>query len=309
MKGKEIEDLRNQLGSSIEEFSGMIGISPFDYKDYVKKDSIENLAVLLKIQEIELKEEEKNLRRYVEILKTQPTGPFGTGKILSHIGEIARLKENPQSVPPITVEWHLSNKCDHDCEFCTFKESVRHSPNAKAILPENLIEPTVEDLQEMGVKAVVYSGGGEPLLSIKANSVMELVAGARIRQGLITNGSRIGVVENAEAILAHCDWVRISVDAATPSVYEAIHGKSRSLSGTIENIKKLVEMRKGNIPQIGVSFLLTMANYTDLLPAAKLFSDVGVDYFQVKPIVISAQERLLSGNIFWRTGTFNQLVA
>lgn len=309
MKGREIEDLRNQLGVSVEELSAMIGISPLDYGEYVKKDSIENPAVLLKIQEVELGEEKQNLERYVGILKAQPTGPFGAGKILCHMGEINKLKKNPQTVRPITVEWHLSNRCDHDCEFCTFKESVHHSPNATAIFPDNLIEPTVEDLRDMGVKAVVYSGGGEPLLFPGANRVMKLVKNAKIRQGLITNGSQIGSAQNAEAILSNCDWVRISVDAATQSVYEATHGKNRSLAKTIENIRKLVEMRQGNKPQIGVSFLLTMTNYTDLLPAAKLFSDVGVNYFQAKPIVISAQERLLSGNIFWRTGTFNQLVA
>ena len=219
MKGKEIEEVRNQLNISVEEFCQMIGISPLDYADYVKKDSIESPSVLLKIQEIELKEEEKNLRRYVEILRSQPTGPFGAGKILSHIGAIEKLKNDPGFVPPITVEWHLSNRCDHDCEYCTFRDSVRYSAKATALFPESLVEPTIQDLQEMGAKAIVYSGGGEPLLFPGVSRVMRLVGKTGMRQGLITNGSQISVPEIAEAILESCEWIRISVDAASQNVY------------------------------------------------------------------------------------------
>jgi MoaA/NifB/PqqE/SkfB family radical SAM enzyme len=309
MNGQELDELRKQLKLPIDDFSKTIGISALDYQAQINKASIEDAGVVAKVLNIELQIERENLDNYGRTLSAQPTGPFSTGKIFAHPQEIANLKANPQKTAPITVEWHLSNSCNHDCPFCTFRESVHASPNRHAMFPDNLIDQTVEDLKEIGSKAVVYSGGGEPLLYPKVHEVMKKVADAGIHQGLVTNGANIEKSNVAEAIMQNVEWVRISVDAGSQEVYEKTHGVGRDFTRIVENIRQLVKKRKGTRPTIGVSFLLTMFNFTDLLPSARLFRDVGVDYFQVKPIVISAEERLASGNIFWRTGIFDQLVA
>lgn len=310
MKGQELEELRSQLNLNVDDFAKRIGISALDYEANKRKDSIQDIAIVTKVHDMELLSELENLNNYKKILSAQPAGPFSSGKIFSHVQKIAQLKENSQQTPPITIEWHLSNRCNHDCPFCTFRESVHFSPTRSAIFPEKLIEQTVKDLKTLGVKAVVYSGGGEPLLYSKVREVMREVAGVKIRQGLVTNGVNIEKPEIAETILEICDWIRISVDAGSQEVYKKTHGSGRDFSQIVKNIKKLIKKR-GNKkkPKIGVSFLLNMQNFSDLLPSASLFKEVGVDYFQVKPIVISAEERLSSGNIFWKTEIFNQLVA
>lgn len=308
MKGQEIEDLRVQLNWSIDDFAMAIDISPREYQAYVSKQSIPENQVT-KVHEIELQIERENLDKYKSVLSAQPTGPFSSGKILAHLDKIATVKQSPQETPPITVEWHLSNQCNHDCPFCTFRESVHGSPHRAALFPEQLVDKVIEDLKDLGVKAVVHSGGGEPLLHPRVHDVMKKIKMASISQGLVTNGANIEKPEIAEAIIGTCDWVRISVDAGSQDVYEKTHGKGRDFNQIRKNIKELVEKRKSQKPRIGVSFLLTMLNYPDLIKSAGLFKEVGVDYFQVKPIVISAEDRLSSGNIFWRTEIFDQLAA
>ena len=308
MKGQEIEDLRVQLNWSIDDCAKAIEISPLDYKAYKRKASIPE-AQVTKVHGIELQIERENLDKYRNVLSAQPTGPFSTGKILAHLDRIATLKRSPQKAPPITVEWHLSNRCNHDCPFCTFRESVHGSQHRAAMFPAHLVDKIIEDLKDLGVKAIVHSGGGEPLLYPNVHEVMQKIKAGGICQGLVTNGSNIEKPEIAQAIIDTCDWVRISVDAGSPAVYQATHGTGRHFHQIMENIRQLVTKGNKKRPKIGVSFLLTMLNYPDLVKAAGLFKEVGIDYFQVKPIVISAEERLSSGNIFWRTEIFDQLAA
>lgn len=312
MTKQEMEELRLQLGWSVDYFSRQVGLSALEYSRYKEPDTIEDPFVMAKVHEIELNIERENLDAYSTKLTTQPAGPFATGKILSHLPAISQLMLDPQRTAPITVEWHLSNRCNHACPFCTFRENVHASPGHAAIFPENLIGPLIEDLKALGVKAVVYSGGGEPLLYPGVVGVMRAVKKAGIRQGLITNGTKIDQAGVAQAILENCDWVRISVDAGSQEIYRKTHGPSCDFRKTIDAIEALAERRETintNRPRIGVSFLLSMLNYKDLLPFALLFQGMGVDYFQVKPLVISVKDRLASGNIFWRKEIFDQLSA
>jgi GTP 3',8-cyclase len=312
MKGSDIEDLRNQLNKDAEGMARAIGVPVPKYPELVRLQSIKDLNVITRVLQLQTKVERDNIEKYAKDLSQQPTGPFASGKILAHLGEIANLRMRPRKAAPITVEWHLSNSCDHACPLCTFGESVHSAanPDRRAMFPEDLVECVVDDLKTLRARAVVYSGGGEPLLHPQAAKVMWSVRNAGIEQGLITNGSRLGEQVMADAIVDTCRWVRISVDAGTPEKYREMHGRACDFARTKDNIANLIARRGGrDKPVIGVSFLLTISNYTDLLRAAGEFRDVGVDYFQVKPIVISAEERVTSGNVFWREGIFQQLKA
>jgi MoaA/NifB/PqqE/SkfB family radical SAM enzyme len=92
-----------------------------------------------------------------------------------------------------------------------------------------------------------------------------------------------------------------------------MHGKAPDVDfqKIVQVAARLVEEKKArkSSTTIGVSFLLTPDNYLDLVKAACVFRDVGVDYFQVKPIVMPAVERADAGMIFWNNQLFDMLVA
>jgi hypothetical protein len=77
-----------------------------------------------------------------------------------------------------------------------------------------------------------------------------------------------------------------------------------------DNIELLAsdKVTAGSDTTLGVSFLLSPHNFHDLIPAITLFREIkGIDYFQVKPIVISHAERIREGMIFWNKMLFELL--
>jgi MoaA/NifB/PqqE/SkfB family radical SAM enzyme len=72
--------------------------------------------------------------------------------------------------PPVLVEVDPSNTCNHACPFCI--SSYIHLPESKglktydkSILPEKTLLALCKDFKDMGVKAVNWTGGGEPQLT------------------------------------------------------------------------------------------------------------------------------------------------
>jgi hypothetical protein len=64
----------------------------------------------------------------------------------------------------------------------------------------------------------------------------------------------------------------------------------------------------GSNTTLGISFLLTPYNFFDLIPAITLFREIrGLDYFQIKPIVITPSERINAGMAFWDDRLFELL--
>ena len=78
----------------------------------------------------------------------------------------------------------------------------------------------VEDLREMGVEAVTFFGGGEPLLCPSLAEIVTRLAIGGIRVGSLTNGSQLrGKV--ADAFAAHGTWARVSIDGWDAESYAA----------------------------------------------------------------------------------------
>ena len=231
------------------------------------------------------------------------TGPFSSDKILNHLPEVAQLITDPVSVKPITVEWHLSNICTHNCPHCTFKNLPKGD-----LFDYALVDDVICDLREMGVKAIVYSGGGEPLEYDYSNSVFTKAHLAGIEQGLITNGKELWDLTIRKAIVENLSWCRISVDAVGQKTYTKTHGVDDGFEALLRNIVELVKLRRKvkSKTKIGVSFLLTEDNYLDLKEAAYMFSQSGVDYFQVKPLVVKNAPEV---NPFWRGMLYNSLIS
>jgi len=311
MEPKLIEEIRKQTGLDINKFAEKLTITPEQYLEYQNVAAIDDDTVQAKVVEIALDMERQNLLHYRRNLERQPMGPFDSGKILDHLETIVGLRDTPAQVVPITVELHLSNRCNHDCPYCTFKDTVRESELREQMFPDELLDPLIADLQALGVKAVVYSGGGEPLLHPAVTRVLAAVDAAGIRQGMITNGIMLERAEIRDAVLKYCDWVRISVDAGSQEVYRAIHGPAADFARLRASVEQTVAAKK-NIPnaaRLGVSFLLMGNNYHDLVPSACLFKKLGVDYFQVKPVVVPPADRMRLNHIFWRKEVFEHLVA
>jgi wyosine [tRNA(Phe)-imidazoG37] synthetase (radical SAM superfamily) len=267
-----------------------------------------------------LEEEKKNLSAYKGRFPLETDGYFANYKILKHLDKLSILQSDPGKAGPITVEFHPTNICNHACPACTFGISNIDS-DKRVSFDMALLDNLIKDLKKLGVKAIDISGGGEPLCHGDIGKIINSFATESFDVGLVTNGYALSdgndndtKEELRENILSKCTWCRISVDAGSQETYSVMHGNRPHIK--FDDIVKKIEImahdkiKMGSKTTLGVSFLLTPSNFLDLIRSICIFREIkGIDYFQVKPVVVAPSARGKENIIFWDKRLFELLTA
>ncbi len=208
-------------------------------------------------------------------------------KFLGYTGQIDALKER-RVVAPVHVRIKPFNHCNHDCWYCAYRVSnlqLGKDIDLKDVLPTEKMFEIVDDVIDMGVEAVTFSGGGEPMLYKPLPEVVEKLARGGVKVASLTNGSNLkGRI--AEAFAEHATWVRVSVDGWDDVSYAASRGiKEGAFTQLLENIRKFVDT--GAKCTLGISFIVSKDNYEHLYEACTQFKDAGVDHVKFSGAVIS----------------------
>ncbi|MHA2239560.1 MAG: radical SAM protein, partial [Candidatus Hodarchaeales archaeon] len=169
------------------------------------------------------------------------------------------------------LEFHPSDICNLRCKGCTY------SQNSKEFRPKQICYP-FNDLDKLTLfqpRSILLSGGGEPTLysdSTKSFTFSDLVLRIKeilpdVRLALVTNGT-YRVPEDDWT--KYMDWIRISIDAATPETFGSFRGKKNLYRNVIENLIYYLETP---VKYIGASFLYSQENITEYANfALKLFT-------------------------------------
>ena len=97
------------------------------------------------------------------------------------------------------------------------------SMNEKNEIPVPKMMEIIEDIIAMKVKAVTFSGGGEPFLYKPLLKVVRLLTDSSVQFAALSNGSRLdGVL--AEAFANHAKWFQISLDGWNNESYQEYRG-------------------------------------------------------------------------------------
>ena len=147
--------------------------------------------------------------------------PYSQLKVFRHKDLLGRL-ENSERCNPLYIRIKPTNVCNHNCYYCHYKNPylALDEYNMNDMIPREKMLEIVEDMREMGVKAVTFSGGGEPLVYPYIEETMEEILSAGIDLSIITNGSMLKG-RRAE-LLAKAKWVRISIDSINAAKYAEI---------------------------------------------------------------------------------------
>jgi len=118
--------------------------------------------------------------------------------------------ENYRNGDPRTIiSTHISptSKCNLACPYCSVKQRERgHS------IPMETIMRYVDALIEYGLKAVILTGGGEPLMYDNINDLVRFLKFRRdLEVALITNGTQCGQLD--PVCWGLFSWVRVSLNA------------------------------------------------------------------------------------------------
>ncbi|BAE48874.1 radical SAM protein [Paramagnetospirillum magneticum] len=189
---------------------------------------------------------------------------------------------------PVHIRIKPTNRCNHNCWYCAYRTDdlkLGEDMDEGDSIPEAKMMEIVEDVLEMGVKAVTFSGGGEPLLYKPLPNVIERLAAGGVKVATLTNGSNLrGRV--GEALARHATWVRVSVDAWDDASYMASRGaKDGEFSRLLENMRAFVAT--GTTCVLGVSLIVGHENHQRIAEICKLFRDVGVNHVKLSAAVVA----------------------
>lgn len=217
-------------------------------------------------------------------------------KIFCHPKRLRDGVKNPHT-PPITLDIDLTTLCSNRCPNCTYLDQ-RKLP--ARLLPTDLAKKVIKQATDFGIKAITFTGGGEPVLHPDFAEIVAFSRQQGLKAGLITSGHDYSQ-QIAERTLPYFSWIRFSLDAGSPDVYAATHGlNAKHFQRTVDNIRKASAIREKNkLPVIlGASYLVFQPNQTDFKAAIDLaLGKMGLDRLQFKPMRL-ANSHLPGGAYF-----------
>jgi len=200
---------------------------------------------------------------------------------------------------PVLIEIDPSNACNHGCYFCI--SSYIHLPESKgletfdrSIMPKKILMDTCRSFVDMGVRAINWTGGGEPTVNPHLKESIQYIGqNSDIKMGMFTNGTLFDKFDLFETLVDNMTWVRISVDAGTEKTYNDVRRArdGQNWDRMHANLAKLLEVNKqrGNKIDIGVGFVITPDTYHEIVDFAKEFSKYDLTYCQYKPEIVNRE--------------------
>ena len=201
---------------------------------------------------------------------------------------------------PFVVELDPTTVCDLACPGCISGDLLNQKNTEDRGFAPKTIASLSKEFIEMGVKAVILIGGGEPLAHPSTIKLIEELGENKIKIGLTTNGTLMA--KYLHVISKYVDWTRVSMDSGTDEMFLNLRPTANNKSKfkiVIENMRNLAKIKKG---KLGYSFLIRtkadgkienpagkkiglvdVTNVHEIYAAAKLAKDIGCDYFEVKP--------------------------
>lgn len=186
----------------------------------------------------------------------------------------------------ITIDTNPED-CNYHCIMC--EEHSRYSHIKESLgchrrMPIEWVDRLFEEAVHLGVKEIIPSTMGEPLLYKGIDRFYELSGKTGIKINLTTNGSfpGKGIDEWAHIIIPNTTDVKISINGATKETSEKIMEGS-DFDREIDNIKHLVKYRNEYFEKTGYYCRITLqvtfmsVNMHELADIVKMAATLDVD--------------------------------
>lgn len=188
---------------------------------------------------------------------------------------------------PVHVRIKPTNVCNHSCWFCAYRsDAVSLGSGMKEAdrIPREKMQEIADDLVEMGVEAVTFSGGGEPLIYPHIVDTVNRLAAGGVRIGALTNGSMLkGKV--ADAFARHGTWIRVSIDGWDGPSYAASRKVDEGeFDKVIGNLAAFAA--RGSRCSLGASVIVDESNASHLFDLCRRLKAAGVGHVKIAPCIV-----------------------
>ena len=213
-------------------------------------------------------------------------------KVLKHRRKLESF-EDKRITEPVHIRIKPTNKCNHNCAYCSYQNSygqLGKDMRKSDEIPLQKMFEIISDCADMGVKAITFSGGGEPLLYKGFMSVLEKCRECGISTAILTNGV---LLRKATLMVAmdSCSWIRISMDGWDRDSYaEYRKCKPEDFDQLIKNIDRATKMQSECV--LGVNIIVDDRNATHIYDMVKLVHGLGVRSIKISPCIVSNDSAL-----------------
>jgi MoaA/NifB/PqqE/SkfB family radical SAM enzyme len=191
-------------------------------------------------------------------------------------------------LPPIHIRIKPTNRCNHNCRYCAYRSDNLQLGSDMTVtdtIPRDKMNEIADDIVSMGVKAVTFSGGGEPLLYPYLPEILRKFVDGGVRFATLTNGANL-TGEVARLFSESGTWVRVSIDGWDDESYSAYRGvKKGEFSKVIGNMKAFSEMKGPCV--LGASIIADRMNAPHIYELIRTLREAGVSSVKIAPCIVS----------------------
>ena len=206
--------------------------------------------------------------------------PYSNLKIFAHAHALDDIGAGKR-IAPIYIRIKPTNYCNHKCYYCSYADSqlgLRDSVKRQDQIPWEKMQEIISDISDMGVKAVTFSGGGEPLVYPHIVETMQKILDSGIDLSIITNGQLLK--GDRANVLANAKWVRISFDSADAGTYARIRKLPPEAFGEVcDNVRRFSEIKKEGC-ELGVNFVINHENAHQVYAMAEMVKELGANHIK-----------------------------
>ena len=201
---------------------------------------------------------------------------------------IRMLNYNPSStIGPLCVDVAVTSKCNYRCYFCDAHSYLKKDRVKGENMPEEMVSALFQDFSELGVKEVLLSGNGEPLmLGHVRRLIMEFAD--RFQVKVLTNGSFQNKVTPKQ--FACLNKLTISLNTIDDGLHKLIHGYggTSQLSRIVSDIERLLAFPHSR-NRIQINYVMTSDNIGEFDDLIRLSQQWDV-FFSIRPIYVDFAE-------------------
>lgn len=189
----------------------------------------------------------------------------------------------------ITIE--LTNECTQACVFCSSMSECTSDTQLSFIEVETVLQEAIS----LGAEEVAFSGG-EPLLYEDLDRCIELATDLGLSTYLYTSGvvyngkeEMISLTAGSAQQLQTCglDYPYVSITGSSSDAHDVLSAVPGSFELAIRSLRSLVQ---ADFP-VGIHYLVTRMNYSEMASAARYLFHLGADCFKPMKLVLQGRAR------------------
>ncbi len=175
---------------------------------------------------------------------------------------------------PWTVQIDLTNKCNNDCLACWCHSPLLGNKTMKPEIKKRFLSyetaiKMIDDLDELGVRDIYFTGGGEPFMHPRILDIMKHIKSKGIHLDMSTNFTLVNEKISDQLINIGIDHMNLSLWSATPKTYAKQHPNKnedtfRRMEKMIDYIHQKKKEKGVTKPELGMYNVITVHNYNEV---------------------------------------------